>query len=50
MKKILVKLGIKCKSSSDSITIFGGKSFIKKNNFLKINSLNDHRIAMSCWY
>ena len=48
MKKILVKLGVKCKSSSNSITINGGKSFIKRNNFLKINSLNDHRIAMSC--
>ena len=48
MKKILVKLGIKCKSSSDSITIKGGKTFIKRSNFLKINSLNDHRIAMSC--
>ena len=48
MKKILVKLGIKCKSSSNSITINGGKGFIKRNNFLKINSLNDHRIAMSC--
>ena len=48
MKKILVKLGIKCKSSSDSITIKGGKTFIKRNNFLKINSLNDHRVAMSC--
>ena len=48
MKKILVKLGIKCKSTSDSITINGGKTFIKRNNFYKINSLNDHRIAMSC--
>ena len=34
MKKILVKLGIKCKSSSDSITINGGKTFIKRNKWI----------------
>ena len=49
MKKILVKTGIKCKSTNNSMTIYGGRNFINKNNFLKINSLNDHRIAMACF-
>ena len=48
MKKILIKIGIKCKSSNNSMTIYGGRNFIKKNNFLKVKSVNDHRIAMAC--
>ena len=48
MQKILRKVGIKCKSSKNSMTIHGGKKFIKSNKLLKIDSLNDHRIAMSC--
>ena len=48
MKKILTKIGIKCKSTKNSMTIYGNKNFVKKNHFFKINSLNDHRIAMAC--
>ena len=48
MKKILNKIGIKCKSSKDSITIFGKGGIIKTNKIIKIDSKNDHRIAMSC--
>ena len=28
MKKILIKIGIKCKSSNNSMTINGGRNFI----------------------
>ena len=48
MKRILIKIGVKCKSTVDSMTIYGGKNFIKKNSFLKVRSVNDHRIAMAC--
>ena len=29
------------------MTIYGGRNFVKKNNFLKVKSVNDHRIAMA---
>ena len=48
MKKILTKIGVKCKSTKNSMTIYGKRNFVKKNRFFKINSLNDHRIAMAC--
>ena len=48
MEKILKKVGVKCKSKEDSITIFGNNKIDKKNNIIKIDCKNDHRIAMSC--
>ena len=34
-------------SSKNSLTIFGKNTFKKKNSLIKIDSKNDHRIAMS---
>ncbi len=48
MKRIITKIGVKCKSTKDSITIFGKKNINRRNNLIMIDSKNDHRIAMSC--
>ena len=48
MERVLKKIGVKCKSKKDSITIFGKNRIDKKNNIIKVDSKNDHRIAMSC--
>lgn len=48
MKKILNKIGIRSKSTKNSITIFGKKSISKKKSIIVVDSKNDHRIAMSC--
>ncbi len=48
MKKILSKFGVKCKSTKDSMIIIG-REVIKRNNLIKVDSVNDHRIAMSCF-
>ena len=48
MKKVLKKIGIVCKTNKDSIKIFGKGIIKKNNNIIKVDSKNDHRIAMSC--
>ena len=48
MERVLKKIGVKCKSKKDSITIFGKNRIDKKNNIITVDSKNDHRIAMSC--
>ena len=48
MKKILRQVGVKCKSTKNSMTIYGKSNLVNKKRFLKINSLSDHRIAMAC--
>lgn len=48
MQKILTKIGVKTKSTRDSIIIVGKKKIIKNNSLIKVNCKNDHRIAMSC--
>ena len=48
MKKILKKIGVQCKSQKDSMTIFGKNRINKKNYTVRVDSKNDHRIAMSC--
>tara|TARA_Y100001970_G_scaffold274170_1_gene373515 strand:- start:8933 stop:10270 length:1338 start_codon:yes stop_codon:yes gene_type:complete len=45
MKKILNKLGVKCKLMKDKMTILGTKNI--KNKRIKIPNLKDHRICMS---
>tara|TARA_B100001029_G_scaffold30242_1_gene22421 strand:- start:3325 stop:4674 length:1350 start_codon:yes stop_codon:yes gene_type:complete len=47
MKNILKKVGVRSVSSKNSLTIFGKNTFKKKNSLIKIDSKNDHRIAMS---
>jgi 3-phosphoshikimate 1-carboxyvinyltransferase len=47
MRKILLKVGILCKSTNDKMTIFG-KSIIKfKKETIVVNTDGDHRICMS---
>ena len=47
MKKILVKIGIRCESNKSEMRIFG-TSLIKKTNVsIKVPNLGDHRICMS---
>ena len=47
MKKILIQIGVKCKSSEQGMKIFGISSTGKKNTTIKIPNLGDHRICMS---
>ncbi len=47
MKKILNKIGIKCKSTKDSIIIFGRNKIFKKKSLIRVDCKKDHRIAMS---
>ena len=46
MKKILNKIGIKCKLSKGIMKIYGRGEIKSKNKKIIINSLGDHRIAM----
>ena len=46
MKKLLKKIGIKCKSDKNQMKIFGGYK-IDYDSFVKVPALNDHRICMS---
>jgi 3-phosphoshikimate 1-carboxyvinyltransferase len=47
MKKILMQIGVKCRSTKNEMKIFG-VSKIKKNDVLiKVPNLGDHRICMS---
>ena len=47
MKKILIQIGIKCKSSKNEMKIIGITKLIKSNTKIKVPSLGDHRICMS---
>lgn len=45
--KILMQAGIKCKSTKDSMIIYGKKKMNFKNKSIVCNTRDDHRIAMS---
>tara|TARA_B100000965_G_C19561760_1_gene744837 strand:+ start:234 stop:1589 length:1356 start_codon:yes stop_codon:yes gene_type:complete len=47
MKKILEKLGVKCKYKKDHFSINGAKFLVPKNRKINVPGLNDHRICMS---
>jgi 3-phosphoshikimate 1-carboxyvinyltransferase len=47
MKKILIQIGVKCKSSKKEMKIFGTTKINKINTIIKIPNLGDHRICMS---
>ena len=47
MKKILMQIGIKCKSSKHAMKIFGTSHLKKSNRKIKVAELGDHRICMS---
>ena len=47
MKKILIQIGIKCKSSKSEMKIFGDSKPKKTNVSIKVPNLGDHRICMS---
>ena len=46
-KKILIKAGIKCKTTKDSMTIYGKDKIETKNKSIIVNLQGDHRINMS---
>ena len=46
-KKILIQAGIKCKTTEDSMTIFGKKKIESKNKLILVKTIGDHRICMS---
>ena len=46
-KKILIQIGVKCKSNKNEIEIFGISQIKKNNTKIKIPNLGDHRICMS---
>jgi 3-phosphoshikimate 1-carboxyvinyltransferase len=47
MKKILIQIGIKCKSSKNEMKIFGTVKLKRFNRKIKVPNLGDHRICMS---
>ena len=47
MKKILNQIGIKCKSTTNEMKIFGQIKIKKINSTIKVPNLGDHRICMS---
>ena len=47
MKKILIKIGVKCKSSKREMKIFGTSEIKKQNTVIRVPNLGDHRICMS---
>ena len=47
MKKILVQIGIKCKSSKKEMRIIGVSKIKKQDLTIKVPNLGDHRICMS---
>jgi len=47
MRKILVQVGIKCKSTKSSMIIYGKKKLENINKTITVNTKNDHRICMS---
>ena len=46
-KKILIKAGIKCKTTKDSMIIYGKDKIETKNKSIIVNLQGDHRINMS---
>ena len=46
-KKILVQAGIKCKTTKDSITIYGKSKIETQNKLILTKTKGDHRICMS---
>ena len=47
MKKILIQIGVKCKSTKKEMKIFGTSEFKKTIDKIKVPNLGDHRICMS---
>ena len=47
MKKILIQVGIKCKSNKNEMRIYGTSDLKKPNCKIKVANLGDHRICMS---
>ena len=47
MKKILIQIGVKCKSSKTEMKIFGNSKIKKLNTTIRVPNLGDHRICMS---
>ena len=47
MRKVLVQMGIKCKSTKNEMKIFGTSEIRNKNITIKVPNLGDHRICMS---
>ena len=47
MRKILVQAGIKCKSTKDSMTIYGTNKIKKLNKTILVKTKGDHRICMA---
>jgi len=46
-KKILVQAGIKCKTTKDSIIIYGKDKIETQNKSILVKTKGDHRICMS---
>ena len=47
MKKILIQIGVKCRSNKSEMKIFGISNIKNLNTKIKIPNLGDHRICMS---
>ena len=47
MKKVLIQIGVKCKSSETEMKIFGTSKIKKFDATIKVPNLGDHRICMS---
>ena len=46
-KKILVQIGIKCKTTKDSMIIYGKDKIETQNKSILVKTRGDHRICMS---
>jgi len=46
-KKILVQIGIKCKTTKDSMIIYGKNKIETKKKSILTETIGDHRICMS---
>tara|TARA_B100000767_G_scaffold151795_1_gene142872 strand:- start:3894 stop:5252 length:1359 start_codon:yes stop_codon:yes gene_type:complete len=47
MKKILIQIGVKCKTNKNEMKIFGNPKIKKANTKIQVPNLGDHRICMS---
>ena len=47
MKKVLVQAGIKCKSTKDTMIIYGTNEINTQDKSILVKTKNDHRICMS---
>ena len=47
MRKVLIQAGIKCKTSKNSMIIYGKNKLKIKNKSIVVNTQGDHRICMS---